>query len=83
MIDKLKANLAIAHKMASMWVMTLASTAAAIWLGLDAAQQAAVLQALPIPPWSVPLGVGAFGAFARVWPQKDITPVEAENKSAQ
>lgn len=83
MIDRLKANLAIAHKMASVWVMTAASFAAAIWLGLDPAQQAAVLQALPIPPWLVPVGVGAVGAVARVWPQKSITPAEAVNKSAQ
>jgi hypothetical protein len=73
---RLRANLIQAHRMASMWVMTVASFAAAIWLGLDAAQQAAVIKALPIPPWAVPVGVGVVGAFARIWPQKSINPPE-------
>ncbi len=72
-IERLKDNLIKAYRMACVWVMAAASFAAAAWLGLDPLQQAVILQALPVQPWVVPLGVGALGVLARIIPQKSVT----------
>jgi hypothetical protein len=79
--QKLAANFAISWKMASNWVMGAAGVAFAFYLSLPLEQQQAVLAHLPVPPWVLPLIASFIGFAARIWPQKSLSPTEAENKA--
>lgn len=79
--QKMAANFAISWKMASNWVMGAAGLAFAFYLSLPPEQQQAVLAHLPVPPWVLPIVASLIGFLARIYPQKSLTPTEAENKA--
>ncbi len=79
---KLSLNLQNSYKMWSNWVMTASGAAFAIYLALPPEQQQALINHLPVAPWLLPIVGTVIGVAARLWPQKSITPVVAEAKSA-
>jgi len=79
--QKLAANFAISWKMASNWVMGIAGVAFAFYLSLPLEKQQEVIAHLPVEPWAVPLIASFIGFAARIWPQKSLTTVEADNKA--
>lgn len=76
------ANLKLAHKMASNYVMAAAGTLFTIYLMLPQGQQQTLINHLPVPPWVLPIVASVIGIVARLWPQKNISTVEAQTKSA-
>lgn len=68
-MDDFKATLKRMHKLASTWVVFIASALAAFWLQMSPAEQLAVLEVFPALKLVGP-GIG-FAAFvvARGWPQ--------------
>lgn len=79
--QKLAVNASNAWKMASNYVMAGSGVIFAIYLGLPAEQQQAIINHLPVPAWLVPIVGSVVGIAARLWPQKSITPEVAAAKS--
>jgi len=70
--DRLGANVTNAWRMASNWAMAASGTIFAVYLGLPAEQQQAILAHLPVPPWALPIAASVIGIAARLWPQKSL-----------
>lgn len=79
--EKLAINASNAWKMASNWVMGATGILFAIWFGLPADQQQAVIAHIPVPPWVLPILTSVIGIAARLWPQRSITSEVAAAKS--
>jgi len=67
-------NLKSMYKMASFWVVTVASLAAMYWLQLSKEEQNALLENYPILAKSAPLITMAAWIYFRARPQKSLTP---------
>lgn len=80
--EKLALNLATLPKMLSAWVMTLAGGLGVLWVSLPEPQQKLIIEHSWLPPWAYPIALTVLGLVARVLPQSNITPTEAEGKSA-
>lgn len=80
-LAKLRANISIIHKMASVWVMGVAGTVGTIWFALPSDQQVVLLMHAHVPMWVAPIVATVIGVVARIWPQKSITKEEAAAKS--
>lgn len=80
--EKLAANVKASYKMASNWVMTIAGALATVFFSLPPEQMAELVKHSFVPPWAYPIALTALGIVARVWPQKSLTPAEADAKSA-
>lgn len=71
---RLASNLRDLPKTATLWVTTLISLAASVYVSLPPAQQQQVLALLPVPSWAMPfLAVLLPIAIARIWPQRSLS----------
>lgn len=80
-IDKLATNTKALPKMASAWVITIVSSAAAWFFAQPEAAQQNILAAIPVDPVWLPVISGLVALLARAWPQASITPAVAAAKS--
>lgn len=80
--DKLKTNLAISYKMASVQATTIVGMLATAVLAMPESMRSEILNHLPVPSWLLPIISWGVIYLARIWPQLGLSKEEAEAKSA-
>lgn len=73
-------NLCKLHRMMSFWIVAIASAAAAYWLQLDKAAQDELISQYPTLAKLGPLITLVAWVFARIIPQKSVTPPPEDPK---